>query len=61
MEKNNVLLPPLFLVPFHKHFIGESPFDFCDIFYEYFEINFKSYFVIWFSLIGSRTNTPEEN
>ena len=46
---------------FTNTFIGEIPFRFCDIFYEYFEINFKNYFVIWFSLIGSRTNTSEEN
>ena len=46
---------------FINTFIGESPFRFCDIFYEYFEINFKKYFTIWFSLIGSRTNTPEKN
>ena len=30
---------------FINTFIGESPFSFCDIFYEYFEINFKNYFV----------------
>ena len=42
-------------------FIGKSTFHFCDIFYEYFEISFKNYLVIWFSLIGSRINTPKEN
>ena len=41
MQKNTVHLPPSFLVFFINTFIGESPFRFCDIFYEYFEINFK--------------------
>ena len=47
MQKNTVLLPPSFLVFFFINtFIGESLFRFCDICYEYFEINFKNYFVI---------------
>ena len=55
-------MPPLFVVLFFiNSFIGESPFRFCDIFYEYFGIDFKNYFVIWFSLIGSSANTPEKN
>ena len=46
---------------FWNTFVGESPFRFCDIFYAYFEINFKYYFVISFSLIGSRIIALEEN
>ena len=49
-----------FSILFTNTFIRESPLSFCDFFYEYFEINFKNYFVIWFSSIGSRANTPEE-
>ena len=58
MQKNNVHLPPSYLFFFFiNKVIGESPFRFCDIFYGYFQIKFKNYFVIWFSP-GTIVRTP---